>query len=169
MPDTKPDDASADASAIDKIWELADKLDPCLLVTRDGDWQRVRPVYARARRDEGRIYILTDTSGEKHEQIERFPQVSLAFADPQANDYVVINGIATVSRDRKKIEEVWKFSDEAFWEAPDDPNLRLITVEPRDAELWDGSNVVVTGAKMLAERFLGAKVQLVENRKVDQI
>lgn len=88
MPDTKPDEASA----IDKIWELANKLDPCLLVTRDGDWQRVRPVYARARRDEGRIYILTDTSGEKHEQIERFPQVSLAFADPLANDYVVING-----------------------------------------------------------------------------
>ncbi|PJN96457.1 general stress protein, partial [Amaricoccus sp. HAR-UPW-R2A-40] len=83
MPDTKPDDASA----IDMIWELADKLDPCLLVTRDGDWQRVRPVFARARRDEGRIYILTDTSGEKHEQIVRFPQVSLAFADPQANDY----------------------------------------------------------------------------------
>ena len=157
MPDTKPDEASA----IDKIWELADKLDPCLLVTRDGDWQRVRPVYARARRDEGRIYILTDTSGEKHEQIERFPQVSLAFADPLANDYVVINGIATVSRDRKKIEEVWKFSD--------DPKLRLITIEPRDAELWDGSNVLVTGAKMIAERFLGAKVELVENRKVDQI
>jgi general stress protein 26 len=165
MPDTKPDDASA----IDKIWELADKLDPCLLVTRDGDWQRVRPVYARARRDEGRIYILTDTSGEKHEQIERFPQVSLAFADPQANDYVVINGIATVSIDREKIEDVWRFSDEAFWKAPDEPNLRLITVEPRDAELWDGSNVVVTGAKMIAERFLGAKVQLVENRKIDQI
>lgn len=165
MTDTKPDDTTA----IDKIWELADKLDPCLLVTWDGEWQRVRPVYARTRRDEGRIYILTDTSGEKHEQIERFPQVSLAFADPQANDYVVINGLATVSSNREKIEEVWRFSDEAFWEAPDDPNLRLITVEPRDAELWDGSNVVVTGAKMIAERFLGAKVQLVENRKVDQI
>ncbi|MCL7080192.1 pyridoxamine 5'-phosphate oxidase family protein, partial [Escherichia coli] len=67
---------------------------------------------------------------------------SLAFADPQANDYVVINGLATVSSDREKIEEVWRFSDEAFWEALDDPNLRLITVEPRDAELWDGSNVV---------------------------
>lgn len=165
MTDTKPDDTTA----IDKIWELADKLGPCLLVTWDGEWQRVRPVYARTRRDEGRIYILTDTSGEKHEQIERFPQVSLAFADPQANDYVVINGLATVSSDREKIEEVWRFSDEAFWEAPDDPNLRLITVEPRDAELWDGSNVVLTGAKMIAERFLGAKVQLVENRKVDQI
>lgn len=165
MRDTKPDNASA----IDKTWEPADTLDSCLLVTRDGDWQRVRPVFARARRDEGRIYILTDTSGEKHEQIARFPQVSFAFADPQANDYVVINGIATLSRDREKIEDVRRFSDEAFWEAPDDSNLRLISVESRDAELLDGSNVVVTGAKMIAERFLGAKVKLVENRKVDHI
>lgn len=158
-----------DTSAIERIWTLADNLDPCMLVTWDGRWPRARPVFARTRRDEGRIYVLTDAASGKLDQIADHPQVSLAFSDIRANDYVVINGEAGISRDVAKIREVWRFSDESFWQSPDNPELRLITVEPRDAELWDGSNALVTGVKMLAERFAGAKVELVDNRKVSQI
>ena len=160
---------SDDPTVIDRIWSFADRMDPCMLVTRDGEGTCVRPVFARVRRDEGRIYVLTDTSGAKLAQIAACAQVTLAFSDPRANDYVVICGEATVSRDRDKIAEVWRLSDETFWKSPDNPDLRLITVEPRDAELWDGSNLLVTGAKVLAERLVGVKTQLVENAKAEQI
>ena len=160
---------SDDPSVIDRIWSFADRMDPCMLVTRDGEDTRARPVYARVRRDEGRIYILTDTSGDKLDQIAARPEVTLAFSDPRANDYVVIAGVATISRDREKIAEVWRVTDASFWKDPDNPELRLIAVEPRDAELWDGSNLLVSGAKVLAERLVGAKTQLVENARVERI
>jgi general stress protein 26 len=165
-----PEDSTVeDSTVVDRIWSFADRMDPCMLITRDGDEACVRPVYARVRRDEGRIYILTDTSGGKLDQIAARPQVTLAFSDPRANDYVVISGSATVSRDREKIAEVWRASDASFWESADNPDLRLIAVEPRDAELWDGSNLLVSGAKILAERLVGVKAQLVENAKVERI
>ncbi|MFC3629133.1 pyridoxamine 5'-phosphate oxidase family protein [Paracoccus angustae] len=158
-----------DPDVIDRIWTLADKLDPCMFVTRDGNGQRVRPVYARVRRDEGAIFILSDTKGCKLDQIAANPHVSLAFSDERANDYVVINGTAQASHDPAKARDVWRLSDETFFKSPDNPDLRVITVRPLSAELWDGSNLLVSGAKMLAERLLGAKTELVENAKVDRL
>lgn len=158
-----------DPDVTDRIWTMADKLDPCMFVTRDGDGMRVRPVYARVRRDEGAIYILSDTQGCKLDQIEANPQVSLAFSDERANDYVVINGTAEIRHDPRKAREVWRFSDETFFKSPDNPELRVITVRPDSAELWDGSNLLISGAKILAERLVGAKTQLVENAKVDRL
>ncbi len=159
----------SDTDVIDRIWTIADKLDPCMFVTRDGDGQRVRPVYARVRRDEGAIYILSDSKGCKLDQIEANPHVSLAFSDERANDYVVINGMAEARHDPDKARDVWRFSDETFFKSPDNPDLRVITVRPVSAELWDGSNLLISGAKLLAERLLGAKTQLVENAQVDRL
>lgn len=159
----------SDSDVIDRIWTIADKLDPCMFVTRDGDGQRVRPVYARVRRDEGAIYVLSDSKGCKLDQIEANPHVSLAFSDERANDYVVINGMAEARHDPEKARDVWRFSDETFFKSPDNPDLRVITVRPVSAELWDGSNLLISGAKLLAERLLGAKTQLVENARVDRL
>ncbi|WP_207102068.1 pyridoxamine 5'-phosphate oxidase family protein [Paracoccus shandongensis] len=153
----------------DRIWTLADKLDPCMFVTGDGDGQRARPVYARVRRDEGAIHILTDTNGCKLDQIAANPNVSLAFSDTRANDYVVISGTAEARHDPAKARDVWRLSDETFFKSLDNPDLRVITVRPTRAELWDGSNLLVSGAKMLAERLLGARTELVENARVDRL
>ena len=158
-----------DPDVIDRIWTLADKMDPCIFITRDGDGQRARPVYARVRRDEGAIYVLTDTKGCKLDQIDENPRVTLAFSDERANDYVVINGTAQARHDPEKARDLWRFSDETFFSAPDNPDLRVITVLPTSAELWDGSNLLISGAKMLAERLVGAKTELVENAKVDRL
>lgn len=161
--------ADTDRDVTERIWRIAERIDPCLLVTRDGDRAQVRPVFARVRREEGLIYILTDIGGAKIGQIEADGKVVLAFADIRANDYVTIEGVARVSNDRAKINELWRFSDASFWETPDNPDLRLIAVTPKGAELWDGSNRLVTGAKVLAERVAGAEVELVENARVDGI
>lgn len=154
---------------LDRIWTIADKIDPCMLVTRAEDGARVRPVYARVRRDEGRIYILTDIKGVKLDQIAANPHVSLSFADIRANSYVVIDGTAEARRDPAKARDLWRFTDDSFWNGPDDPDLRVITVVPTSAELWDGSNLLVSGAKILAERLVGAEVRLVETARVDDI
>jgi general stress protein 26 len=155
--------------AVDAIWKLASSIDFCMFTTWDGERQRARPLSARPRRDEGRIYFLIDESGEKDEQIAKFPKVALAFADIRAHDYVAITGTAAVSNDRAKIRELWSKADEAWWDSADDPSIRLLTVDPDDAELWKGPNRLVAGAKMLAAAVTGAKVDFGENRKVDHL
>lgn len=155
--------------AIDTIWDLAKSIDICMFVTWDGERQRARPLSARPDREAGRIYFLTDEAGAKDEQIERFPVVTLAFSDNHAHDYVVITGKATVSADRALIGELWSSADKAWWDSPDDPAIRVITVEPDDAELWKGPSRLVAGAKMLAAAVTGAKVDFGENVKVDHV
>jgi general stress protein 26 len=155
--------------AIDRIWELAKSIDFCMFVTWDGERQRARPLSARPNRDEHRIFFLTDVHGAKDEQIERFPKVTMAFSDIRAHDYVVITGTARVSDDRARIRDLWTRADEAWWDSADDPNIRVIAVEPEDAELWKGPNRLVAGAKMLAAAVSGAKVDFGENRKVDRL
>lgn len=163
------DHDTPDPDVIDRIWTIADKLDPCMFITCDGDGQRARPVYARVRRDEGVIYVLTDRQGCKLDHIDANANVTLAFSDERANDYVVISGTAQARHDPDKARDLWRFSDETFFKTPDNPDLRVITVTPTAAELWDGSNLLISGAKLLAERLLGAKTQLVENAKVHRL
>lgn len=161
--------AMTEAEAVDRIWELAKSIDFCMFVTWDGKRQRARPLSSRVDRDAGRIYFLTDVSGQKDDQIERFPKVTLAYADIRANDYVSITGDAIVSDDRAKIAELWSAADKAWWDGPDDPAIRLITVDPEDAELWNGANRLVAGAKLLTAAVTGAKVDFGDNVKVDQL
>jgi general stress protein 26 len=155
--------------AIDTIWDLAKSIDFCMFVTWDGERQRARPLSARPIRDEGRIYFLADEAGSKDEQVARFPKVTHAFSDIYAHDYVVITGTATVSADRARIVGLWTAADKAWWDGPDDPSIRVIAVEPEDAELWKGPNRLIAGARLLASAVTGAKANYGENVKVDHL
>lgn len=159
----------SDEEAVDRIWSLAKSIDICMFVTWDGSRQRARPLSARPIREEGRIYFLVDERGAKDEQIERFPIVTLAFADTRGHDYVAITGRATVSNDRAKIAELWTGTDRSWWDSKRDPAIRLITVEPGDAELWAGPNQVAAAAKLVAGALTGARADFGENVKLDHI
>lgn len=152
--------------AIDRIWELADKIDFCMFTTWNGEQQASRPMSARVKREENAIYFLTSSETGKVDRLARFPNVSLGFADNANHSYVVIAGKANVSNDRAKIKELWSPFDKAFWESEDDPTIRLITVTPEDAELWDGPNGLIASAKMLFAVATGAKPDMGDNAKV---
>jgi len=155
--------------AVEKIWDLVASIDICMFVTWDGEHQRARPLSARPQRDAHRISFLAEAGGAKTEQIARFPRVTLTFADTGAHDYVVITGTARVSDDRGRIHELWTAADKAWWDSAGDPAIRVIEVEPDDAELWKGPNRLMAGAKMLAAAVTGAKVDFGESKKVDHL
>lgn len=152
--------------ARDRVWELAEKIKICMFVTWDGERQRARPLAANIERDEDAIYFLIDVGGVKDDQIEDFPIVTLAFADNGAYKYLSITGRAKVTNDRAKISELWTPDNKAFWDSKDDPGIRLITVTPDDAEVWDSPGRIVAAVKMLTAAVTGAKVELGNNRKV---
>jgi general stress protein 26 len=158
------------AELADKAWKLAEKIRVGLFATWDGTQQRIRPLTATVDRDAHAIYFLIGVDGGTTlaeatnappltlaEQIERFPTVSIAFADAGGSDYVAITGEAEVSNDRAKIEELWTPFAKAWWDGPDDPAIRLVTVRPENAELWEGPNKLVAYAVMLTAAATGAK------------
>lgn len=161
-----PGSSRGGSEQVDRIWELAAKIDICMFTTWDGERQRARPMSARVAREEHVIRFLTDASGAKDEQIERFPKVLLTFSDHGNGNYVTISGNAAVSDDRALIRKLWSRFDQAWWDGPEDPSIRVVTVTPVEGELWDGPGTVMATAKMIRAAITGAKPDLGENAKV---
>lgn len=149
-----------------RAWNMMEKIQTCMLITWDGERQRARPMAATVKPAEHAIYFLTDARREKDDQIARFPIVTLAFADTGGQKYVSVTGHATVSSDRARIKELWSPFAKAWWDSPEDPNIRVLTVSPDDAELWDSPGTLIATVKMLTAAATGSRPDMGENRKV---
>ncbi|MCC6734795.1 MAG: pyridoxamine 5'-phosphate oxidase family protein [Bauldia sp.] len=154
------------AELADRVWHLAESIRTALLATQNGARPHVRPLSAIPKRAEDAIYFLVDVSGSKNAEIERNPEVTLAFADTGKGDYVTIAGTASVSNDRARIRELWTPFAKAWWSSEDDPDIRLLTVTPEKAEIWEGPNKLVAAAIMLTAAVTGAAPAVGEHGKV---
>ena len=154
------------ASDIDRVWELMRKIGFAMLVTRDGDKLRARPMSAYLVRDENVIYFLTDARRHMDEEIARNPQVNLSFANAGSQKYVSISGSAVISNDRAKIKQLFSTPAKAWWDSADDPNIRVLKITPEDAEFWDSPGTLTSYVKMAAAAITGARPDLGDNRKV---
>ena len=99
--------ANDDARNVDRALELMKKIGFAMLVTRDGDKLRARPMSAYFEREENAIYFLTDARRHKDQEIARNPGINLSFADASSQKYVSLTGTAIVSNDRTKIKELF--------------------------------------------------------------
>ena len=151
-------------SEIGHIWSLLESIPFALLVTRDGDYIDARPMAATARREEARIHILANKGEDSDEQVQNDSEVVLSFQ--KGTSYVVVHGHAHASDDRGKIAELFNAFDKAWWDGPDDPRIRLLTVTPIDCEYWESPGKLVAYADMLLSAVTGKKPNAGEHGRV---
>lgn len=144
-----------------KAWDIAESIGICFLGTGTNQY----PMAAMVRKDEGAIYFLTDVGSEKITEIGNGKSVQLTFSDKGSNEFLFVEGNASVSNDRRKIAELWTAFAKAWWESAEDPAIRLVTVAPTRAEFWDGPNRLVAATKMLFAAATGGRPDMGENRK----
>lgn len=158
-----------DASDADRVYDFIDDISICMLTTKSGRALRARPMHAKVDRTSGAITFLTDARHHKDDEIAADPEVCLAFAKPNSQDYVSVSGKAEISNDRGAIEE--RFSEMAkvwFPDGPQDPNVRMLVVHPQQAEFWDGkANPIAVAFQMAKARMTDQRPDMGENRKVD--
>lgn len=150
----------------DRVWSLIERIGHCMFVTHDGTELRARPMSAHADREQDAIYFPTDARNHKDDEVEINDQVCLTFAETGSYVFVSVSGTANVTDDRAKVHELWSTPAQAFWESKDDPNIRVLTVRPHQAEFWDSPGKVVTAVKMAAAAVTGNRPDLGDNRKV---
>lgn len=151
---------------LDRVWELMEKISICMLANWNGRELHARPMGAYLRHEENAIYFLTDTRHHKDDEIAQYPKVCLSFADTSGQKYVSLSGDVAITNDRSKITELWSTPAKAWWDSPDDPNIRVLKVTPQDAEYWDSPGTVVSYVKMAAAAMTNTRPDLGENRKV---
>ncbi len=150
----------------DRVWELMKKISICMLATWDGEELHARPMGAYVRREDNAIFFLSDARRHKDMEIQQYRKVCLAFADTGGQKYVSLAGHAEILSDRAKIRELWGTPAKAWWDSPDDPNIRVLKVTPRDAEFWDAPGTTVAYVKMAAAALTGTRPDMGDNRKV---
>lgn len=155
------------ANDVRRVWELMKKIGFAMLVTRDGDKLRARPMTAYLAREDNTIYFLTDARRHKDEEIARDPHVNLSFADASKQKYVSLTGTAAISNDRAKIKQLFSTPAKAWWDSAENPNIRVLTITPDDAEYWDSAGTAISYVKMAAALATGTHPDVSnENRRV---
>jgi general stress protein 26 len=157
----------AEPNDIDRVWDIIEKNSVGMLTTQFSGGLRARPLDARPDREGGAIFFVTDAHNDKDGEIAAKPDVCFVVVVPKDNVYLSITGRASVTRDPAKAREIWKKTDDVWWKGgPDDPNARVLRIEPITAELWDGpSNSLVAAYEFAKARMTGEEPNLGENRK----
>ena len=157
---------NSETGNVSHAWDLMEKIGFAMLVTRDGDKLRARPMSAHADRDSNTIFMLTDVNAHKDDEIAQAPDVNLSFADASAQKYVSVSGIAAVSNDRAKIKELFSVATKAWWDSAEDPSIRVLKITPDGAEYWDSPGTIISYVKMAAAAPTNSRPDLGENKKV---
>jgi general stress protein 26 len=157
----------AEQNDISRVWDIIENHSVGMLTTQFSGGLRARPLDARPDREAGAIFFVTDVRGHKDDEIAARPDVCFVVIVPKDNIYLSITGRASVSRDPAKAKAIWKKADDMWWKGgPDDPNARVLKIEPIMAELWDGpSSSLVAAYEFAKAKITGEKPFLGENRK----
>lgn len=158
--------ADNNSNDVERVWDLMEKVGFAMLVTRDGSKLRARPMSAYVRREHNAIHFLADARRHKEDEITRDPNVNLSFADTGSQKYISVSGTAAITNDRAMIHDLFSTPAKAWWDSAEDPNIRVLTITPSDAEFWDSPGTVISYVKMAAAAATGSRPDLGDNRKV---
>ena len=134
-----PVDDATQINHISRVWDIVEKVRVGMLTTQFSGGLRARPLEARVDRDNGVLWFVTDVRGSKDEEIGASHTVGITFILEKDHAYLSITGHALVTRDSAKSKQIWLSSDATWFpDGPEDPNVRVLSIEPITAELWDG-------------------------------
>ena len=131
---------------LDDLYKLIDGIETAMLVTRRDDGSLVSRAMQTQRRTTGTdLWFMTNIESEKFEELAKDPHVNLSYYNPTSREWISVSGMATLSRDREKIRELyapdWKlwFPEEGnpVQGTPDDPRMVLIAVTIHAAEFLE--------------------------------
>jgi len=147
------------SDAIEKIRELTGKSETCFFCSdiKTGVPFSVRPMSVQQIDDEGNLWFLSADDSHKDQEVKSDPFVQLLFRGSDHSDFLNIYGTATASKDKQKIEELWKpIMKTWFTEGKDDPRIDVIKVEPSKAYYWDNKHGnAVAFIKMIIGSVIG--------------
>ena len=141
---------------IKKIGDLIKDIDFAMLTTTDENGKlQSRPMQTQKVEFNGDIYFFTYDNSRKAQQVARHPQVNLAYAAPNKQDYISIAGVAEISHDKEKMKELWQPQLKAWFpQELDTPNIVLLKISVESAEFWDAPSSTIAHAIGLVKSTL---------------
>ena len=87
------------------------------------------------------LYFFVRAEGELCRSVEAgHTEVGVTFSKHSADLYAYIEGRASISNDRKLLEQLWTPTAEAWFNGYQDPQLRLLLVHGESADVWHNTH-----------------------------
>lgn len=133
---------TADSDDVQKVAELVDQAQSCMLTTMAAGGRHVsRPMAVQEVEFDGDLWFFTLDDSAKVTQVIANPQVNVSFQDDENSSWTSLSGRAEVVHDPGKAEELWSKPLEVwFSDGLDTPGLSLLKVHADTAEYWDAAN-----------------------------
>jgi general stress protein 26 len=142
-----------------KIKALAESAKTCFFCTalNTGGPEKTRPMSPQKIEENGTFWFLSASDSYKNAETAQDDKVQLFFQGDPHSDFLTIYGRATISVDRKMIDELWTpLLRTWFTGGKDDPRITVIRVDTLDGYYWDNKHGnMVAFAKMVAGAALG--------------
>jgi len=123
-----------------QLWKLIENTKFCMLTHRHRDGRlHSQPLTTQNKElDAGAtLYFFVQKDGELARHVSSDPNVNVAYANVDDDDYVSISGSATFSADKSMKERLFNAIAKAWFPGGvDDPNLALLEVRIHHAEYW---------------------------------
>ncbi len=128
-----------------------------------------RPMATQEVEFDGDLWFFTGAHSPKVWETDQHHQVNVAFANPDKNTYISASGVASLIRDRAKIEELWKPVYKTFFpKGLEDPELALMKITVDKAEYWDSPSTALGRAFNFARAYVAKDPgKLGEHAKVE--
>ncbi len=155
-----------------KLWDMIGDIRFGMLTLRGQDGQlHSSPMTTQNGSSDrgGVLWFFMSRSGERIRALQAEPEVNVAYADPDADKYVSISGVARIVEDPAKKRELFDGTSRAWFAGgADDPDLALVAIVVGEAEYWDvKSNKAVQLFKLARAAVTGEKPRgLAEHRRV---
>jgi general stress protein 26 len=155
---------------LSKLTELIEDIRIAMLTTAMPDGTlRSRPMATLQTESDGDLWFFTQASAAKAEEIRANPHVNVSYASPRENRYISVSGMATIVRDRNKMEQLWDQLYKAWFpQGLEDPDLALLRIDVERAEYWDApSGTMAEIAGFVKAAATGRPADIGENEKID--
>lgn len=97
------------------------------------------------------IWFIGHTPSETVDNIQKNPEVNLAYVTQDEDKYLSVSGTAELVEDSEKLDELWSVMYNAYFEqGKEDPKVQLIKVTPHGAEYWANGSAITSAVKMAA-------------------
>lgn len=126
------------SDTLSKLYDLVDDLEIAMMTTRRADGHlEARPMATQKRAGGADLWFVSAEGTAKLRDLEGDSHVNLAYYKDRTREWISVSGVATISRDREKIRELyapdWKiwFTEEGDPRhgTPEDPRMVLIGVK----------------------------------------
>lgn len=157
--------------AIDKLTDLVNKIDIGMLCTYSTGQQYIHsvPMSRQEVDDQGNIWYLFSSDSLTYDNLQNDKRVSVLFSQPSDYNFLNVHGTAEIYQDKARIDKYWnKFMEAWFEKGKDDPHIRVLKVNVKDANYWDNkTNKLFTFFKVAASAITGTKMDIGREGNLD--